>query len=535
MTSQWGELYRFPNIDRFEDLKTTRPKAVYTTKDGLATPDLFRLFEDARGDVWISCVSGDVSGLARWERATEKIHDVSRAEGLPSLRGQTALSFRTDRAGTLWIGFSLGTLARYRDGRFTSFTTEDGVPAGSIYDLYVDQAGRLWIASTLGSLARVDDPSANRLTFTRYTTADGLSSNKITCLTEDQHGRLYIGTARGLDRLDPATGRVKHFTSADGLIPGEIVVLFRDRKGQIWAGGHGGVSRYTPRLDAPTAPPPVWVNSVRVAGVKQTISALGETDITLPDLAANQNQLQIDFVALSFAPGESLRYQYRLDGADRDWSAPTDQRLVNYANLAPGHYRFLVRAVNADGVANPTPATITFTILRPLWQRWWVLMLAALTLGLIGYAAYRYRVGQLLRVERVRTRIATDLHDDIGASLSHMAILSEVVKRQIGVSHPGAAQMLADIFVDQEIQVRLVEVEPLCRDTMVLDVGVDVFVMRVSAFETLICRMFSRIVPIEDLITTVDLIPILHDPALTQINQLIYAELHVTSKMDFAL
>ncbi|MBI3951602.1 MAG: hypothetical protein HY314_14215, partial [Acidobacteria bacterium] len=85
-----------------------------------------------------------------------------------------------DRAGHLWIGFSWGGLARYRDGRFSYFTTDDGVPAGWIYDLYVDHAGRLWIASTLGGLARLDDPSADRPTFITYTTADGLSSNKAT-------------------------------------------------------------------------------------------------------------------------------------------------------------------------------------------------------------------------------------------------------------------------------------------------------------------------------------------------------------------
>jgi signal transduction histidine kinase len=440
-----GGLYRFPTMSRFEDLKTVRPKAVYFTRNGLETADLFRLFEDSRGDIWISSISSVESGLARWERATETWHDLSRTDGLPSFKEHAATAFREDRAGHLWIGFSWGGLARYRAGRFTSFTPEDGVPAGWIYDLLVDHAGRLWIASTLGGLARLDNPSADRPTFITYTTADGLSSNKATCLTEDGYGRIYVGTARGLDRLDPTTGRIKHFTSADGLVPGEIVVLFRDRKSDLWIGNPAGLSRLTPQPDPPQSPPPILINSVRIAGLRQTTSALGETAVALDDLAADKNQLQIDFVGLSFALGESLRYQYKLEGADQDWSAVTGQRTVNYANLAPGRYRFLVRAVNSDGVASLNPATITFRILPPIWQRWWFLMPAVMLLAAAVYRGYRYRVARLLEMERVRTRIATDLHDDIGSSLSQMAILSEVVKQHPTVAQPELVQMLTQI------------------------------------------------------------------------------------------
>jgi hypothetical protein len=136
---------------------------------------------------------------------------------------------------------------------------------------------------------------------------------------------------------------------------------------------------------------------------------------------ANQHQLQIEFFGLGFGSGQVLRYQYELEGADRDWSPPTDQRSVNYANLAPGSYRFLVRAVTADGLVSPSPATISFTILPPVWRRWWFIALAVTALALIVYSLYRYRVAQLIALERVRTRIATDLHDDIGSVLSQDA------------------------------------------------------------------------------------------------------------------
>jgi hypothetical protein len=91
--------------------------------------------------------------------------------------------------------------------------------------------------------------------------------------------------------------------------------------------------------------------------------------------------------------------------------------------LSPGSYRFLVRAVNSDGVASERPASIAFVILPPVWLRWWFQLLIGALAGAAIYRLHRYRVTRLLGLERVRTRIATDLHDDIGSSLSQIAIL----------------------------------------------------------------------------------------------------------------
>ena len=157
------------------------------------------------------------------------------------------------------------------------------------------------------------------------------------------------------------------------------------------------------------------------------------------ELAPNQNQVQIDFIGLGFGTGEGLKYSYMLEGADRDWNTPAEQRSINYANLSPGTYRFMVRAVSADGIVSKSPATVSFSIIPPFWQRWWFVMLATIFLGLTIYTTYRYRVARLLELERVRTRIATDLHDDIGSGLSRVAILSEVIKQQMGA---GAEQFV---------------------------------------------------------------------------------------------
>ena len=125
-----------------------------------------------------------------------------------------------------------------------------------------------------------------------------------------------------------------------------------------------------------------------------------------------------------------LRYQYRLEPADHDWSAPTEQRTVNYSSLSPGNYRFVVRAVNGDGLLSAETAAVGFVISPPFWRQAWFLVIAACCLAAIVLAIHRFRVNQLLHLERIRTRLASDLHDDIGSGLAEIAILTEVAEVQ---------------------------------------------------------------------------------------------------------
>ena len=140
-------------------------------------------------------------GLVRWERSTGTFHRFTQAEGLPPLR--SAASFAKDGAGNLWFGFYEDGLVRYSAGRFTSFTSADGLPQEFITALHVDRNGRLWLTSASGGLARIDDPSAAHPRFIRYTTQEGLSSNNARSLTEDLSGRIYVGTVVVLTVLHP--------------------------------------------------------------------------------------------------------------------------------------------------------------------------------------------------------------------------------------------------------------------------------------------------------------------------------------------
>ncbi len=435
-------LYRLGAGPTIEQAARQPPEDVYNTSDGLPDDRIVRLFEDSRGDIWIASRSTvSAVGLSRWERATGTIRVFREGFGAAH---QFPLSFVEDRRGAVWIGFEGGGLARYHDDRFTIFGPADEVPR-DVIALYVDGSGRLWIASASAGLSMLQNLASDRPAFVRYTTAQGLSTNNIQCLTDDRWGRMYLGTARGVDRLDPTSGRVQHLTTSDGLAADYVTAAFRDRTGTIWFGTMDGLSRLVPTADAPSVPPTVWISEVRAGGVLQATPELGAAQLTDLTLEPAQNHLQIAFFGVGSGSGGPLRYRYRLDETDSDWSGPTDQRVVHYAGLGAGRYRFVVESLNADGVASGQPASVSFTVLSPIWQRWWFVSLTLAMLGAAAYLLHRVRVTRLLELERIRTRIAADLHDDIGGSLSRIAIQSEVARREVVAAAGTSEQRLTEI------------------------------------------------------------------------------------------
>jgi len=420
-------LYRFPPISDARQLAQTPPRALYE-----ANNRIYLVFEDSRGGIWMSIEvlaspNGPTrcGGLARWDPATGALRHYSDSDGVSS--GNLASAFAEDQTRAVWIGLSTGDLLRYTDGEFQTVRAPNGRRAW-VRALHCDRRGGLWIANSQG-VTRIDPTATARHPVT-YTVADGLATNDVKCVVEDLQGRIYLATGHGVDRLSISSGglRVRHYTTADGLAPGELRAAFCDRKGTLWFGTREGISRLDPAPEPDISPPAVFVSGLRVRGAPQPVSALGENDLRGLELAPDQNQIEIEFVSPGFEAGETPRYQYRLESRDLDWSAPTERRIVSYASLPAGGYHWQVRAITADGVAG-APANVAFTISAPIWHRWWL----RLTMFLLGCAAlsgwYRLRVARLLEVERLRTRIATDLHDDIGSTLSQIAILSEVAQR----------------------------------------------------------------------------------------------------------
>jgi signal transduction histidine kinase/ligand-binding sensor domain-containing protein len=434
-------IWRLPKVDEPAALKRA-PKAFWKAPAEMG--EISRLFEDSHGRLWVSSLgnqslgAGAASGVnrktffSRWDRDTGRFTPVAVVERLG--RGAPS-AFAEDPYGNLWIGFSAGGLVRMRGDAADLFLTGGsaggGVPLGSINDLLVDSRQRLWVASASGGVIRMEDLNAPQPRSIVYTGSQGLSSDRVLCLTEDRRGLIYLGHGRGIDQLDPQTGRIRTLTAADGLPSRVVNVAFRAQDGSLWFGTPSGPSRYLPETPRIEAPPPIFLSAVRIGGVPTPLPPLGLHDFAGLKLPAERNQLEVRFIGISFAYGAGLRYQYKQEGSAADWSEPRAERSVLLGNLAPGKYRFLFRAVTPDNVVSPSPASLSFTLLPPYWQRWWFVLLVASAAAAVGWSLHHAQAARLLELERVRTRIAADLHDDLSSSLSRISILSELGRRRM--------------------------------------------------------------------------------------------------------
>ncbi len=407
-------LLRFEGID---ELAAGRPLAWYRAGDGLASEHIHRAFEDRRGDLWILAFGRVRGTVTRWRWGDETFERFTTRDGLPEAGYPTAFA---EVSGLPILGWSTGALVRYRAPRFEVFGLTEGK---AVNELRVDRAGRLWVATAGEGLLLFPDPSSESPVWAR---AGAALPRDCRTLAEDRWGRIYAGTVAGVFRLDPGTERVEALVAADGSAATEITAAHTDEQGVLWFGSYGGLARLMPRPARAISPATVWIGGVGIDGVPYPVSGLGESGVGPFDLSDHRSVIRFDYFGLSFDSRREPRFQFRLEGVDQDWGPPTRQQSVLYANLAPGAYRFAVRRALAEG---SRPAVVSFRIPPPFWQSAWFLGLLLLAGSLLLLLAHRVRLRQLLAVERVRTRIAADLHDDIGASLSRISLLSEVARQ----------------------------------------------------------------------------------------------------------
>jgi ligand-binding sensor domain-containing protein/signal transduction histidine kinase len=408
--------------------------------------DISVIYQDREGTLWF----GTQSGLARWDGKQWKLF-TSR----DGLSGDSIRALVDDKDGNLWIGTERSGLNRLRDGKFTVYhhEPEQGLPSDAISSLYLDGEGVLWIG-TYGGLARYD-----RGQWTRYTTREGLTRNKIGYILEDSLGYLWLGSNAGLMRLlkkslnDFARNQgttesipCRAFGKSDGLPRSECSHdsqpgACRTRDGKLYFPNIMGLVVLDPaHLHLNTNPPPVVIEGVRIDAVLQspdTLLASAPTNITVP---ARREILEITYTSLNLGAPDKGMFRYIMEGYEHKWSErPGAIRYARYSRLPHGNYTFRIQACNEDGVWNETGASLGITVLPPFWQTWWFLTATTLCLlGLIVGSVHYISTQKLQRqlaalrqqeaLEKERARIARDLHDQLGANLTQVALLGEMAE-----------------------------------------------------------------------------------------------------------
>jgi ligand-binding sensor domain-containing protein/signal transduction histidine kinase len=384
--------------------------------DGLVRPDVRAIAEARDGTVWFGMSGG---GLGRWRDG--QIVQYRQSDGLPS---DYVWSLRADEDGTLWIGTFGGGLGRLRDGRFAVIGERQGLPNNVICHIADDGQGRLWLGS-YGGLLRAPKDAIHRC-------ADGQIK---------EVGFFAYGKADGLESVE----------CSGGLQPGGC----RMADGQLWFPTSKGAAVVNPaEMKESLLGPPVVIENILVDGVEVSPSRSGSGSklrAMPPPHAApaievrvqpGQQRLEVHFAALSFVAPERIRFRYRLRELEEDWVEGGSKRMANYSFVPPGAYLFQVLACDSDGAWNGTEATLAVVVLPHYWQTWWFRVLAGLgAAGALGGVVrtitrrrYRRKLERLERqraIEKERARIAKDIHDDLGASLTRITLLSQSVREDL--------------------------------------------------------------------------------------------------------
>ncbi len=348
------------------------------------------MVKDKDGNIWIATAG---TGLYKMmiNEGRLKLLNFTTADGLLHDR-LTCLCY--DKQGRIWYGTENNGIGMLENDKVQKLviTIKDGLPANSIRCLTEDKNGFLW-AGTAGYGIASFPLYQGDYKVKSYDHTNGLTSSNIYLLTSDNKNNLFVGTETGLDHIsfdkERKIGEIKHYSKGEGFTGIETCqnAVFNDTDGTIWFGTINGLSKYNPANLVKNVNPPITT----ISGVRLQYKPIAETEygnlagdwnkVSSLQLPHNENHITFDFLAINFSNPDAVRYQWKLEGADKDWSPALNQKNTTYQNLSAGNYTFMVKACNEDGIWNPEPVTFKFSISSPIWLRWWFI---ALLVGFSG-------------------------------------------------------------------------------------------------------------------------------------------------------
>jgi ligand-binding sensor domain-containing protein/two-component sensor histidine kinase len=304
------------------------------------------------------------------------------------------------------------------------------LPEKTLRSLHRDTKGNIWVGTRYSGLFQMTkNISDDRYVIHAFGRKEGFISDFIKSIDSDSVGNIWVGTNAGIEKLIPAGDgyRVFSFSRVHNFFAA-VQQIFVGPDHTLWCATSSGVVRLRDSSYDTIGPPAVYITSVSTAK-----ATLKDPQLQLPfKLDYDQNYIDIAFSSNDFINGKQIEYSYRLKGSkDTSWSKPLAVHNVSYANLLPGEYRFEVKVKGWNGTFGDA-IFYKFEIRPPFWQKAW--FIALFILGILGvvFSFYRYRIRQLQRIQNVRNRIASDLHDEIGSSLTHINILSEIGRKKLG-------------------------------------------------------------------------------------------------------
>ena len=377
-------------------------------------------FTDKENVLWMGLGFG--KGLAAYNLVNHSLQLYSKTDKENNMPIRFPVAIAEDEFGDLWMGGTEGRgLVKWSraNHKFTLFSPayNTDFDNGIINSIYADHKGKIWLGTNSG-LVKFDISSRRT---EKISLPERALSNTVYSLAADNKGHLWMGTKNGLNCVDLRSGHFFSFSgyyqSSDDPVMG---VKYDATTNKVYFNTpHLFYSIVPDELLRPRPAPKVLITSVTSTG--NSLNPAGQ--ISLP---ANDNNINISFSAVNLVDGAQNRYYYQLNESGKNWIFAGKTRQISFSNLQSGNYRFRVKAQLADGAMSANEAALFFSVETPFYKSWWFIIAAIAAAGCVIYGIYLNRIRQLLHVQAIRNSIATDLHDDIGSTLSNINILTEL-------------------------------------------------------------------------------------------------------------
>ena len=350
---------------------------------------LLRIFKDSRGDIWLGSWGGGLNRFDRENGCFERfMYNPDNSSSLPGNIVHSISEQLTDSCRLMWIGTASGLASLNPDdpgAGFTLFPKNGELPSLSVYGTLFDKKNNLWISTNSGITLYQE----KEISLKHYSRQDGLPGNEFNAgaFLELSQGVFAFGGINGLLVFHPDSVKDSSFE------PQVVFTSFSVMNEQVYDG--------------------FQLNAIE--------------SISLPFA---QNFFSFEFASMDFSDPENNCYRYKLEGIDEEWIDAGQRNFASYTKIDPGHYSFRVRATNSDKIWSSNEASIALEITPPFWEKWWFRGTGILILLLIFFAIDMYRMKRVREIERLRTRIASDLHDDIGSALTRISVHSQQILTQ---------------------------------------------------------------------------------------------------------
>ena len=387
--------------------------------------------EDSKSNMWFSTYQG----LFSWDRKGDSV--INWWTRIPSMNKIYPLHIREDAEGYIWFSSGKGV------GRIDPVKNElvlfnnagrkkTKLPEDELSVLYIDRSQHIWVAG-VGFLAELDKQGE---VLNVFNNKSGFIATSVFNLAQDPSGFMWIATDNKLHRLNPATREFDYFDKNDGLFNNKLADgFYMSDKGELFIGFNGAMNGInTSRIAFNKKPPVVLVSRLNI---KDELRSFDENNKIV--IKPGERNILIEFSALNYSQASKNRFAFLLEGYDSAWRY-TNERTISLMNMEGGTHKLYVKASNNDGVWSKE-TTYTIKVIPPFQQTIWFKLLFVVLAGVLFFIFYVYRKQHRKRLEKIRDRIATDLHDDMGSTLSSIRIFSDVAKKQIE-EKPETVQLL---------------------------------------------------------------------------------------------